>query len=139
MTETDETLTRLDAAGGLPEVLAVAWDAFSVLQAGCRDGLGRSAELFAAFAFAAAAAAEGRLLLDSAPSLPAGQGAVTGAVPAVDADPGRLADDLAGLARALGARLGAAARDAGDGGDRDACGEAAVKAARVGELLARDG
>ena len=138
MTEIDETLIRLDAAGGLPEVLAVAWDAFSVLEAGCRDGLGRSAELFAAFAFAAAVAAEGRLLIDSAPSLPAGQGAVTGAVPAVDADPDRVADDLAGLARALGARL-LAARDAGDGGDRDACGDAAVKAARVGELLARDG
>jgi len=139
MTDIDKTLTRLDAAAGVSELLAAAWDAFSVLLAGCRDGEQRSAELSAAFAFAAAAAAEGRLLVDSAPSLPAGHGEVTSGVVCVNADPDMAADDLAGLALALGARMSVAAREAGDGGDREACGQAAAAAARIRELLARDG
>jgi hypothetical protein len=106
-------------AADLAELLGAAWDAFSVLLAGCQDAEDRSAELFAAFAFAAAAAVQGRLIIDSAPSLPAGLRVVTSGVAAVNADPEQIADDLAGLAEALSVRLSAAARAAGDGGDRD--------------------
>jgi len=138
MTDIDTLLTRLESAGELGELLAVAWEAFGLLLAGCRDGERRSAELSAAFAFAAAVAAEGRLVIDSAPSL-TGPGARASDEGCVIADPETAADDLAGLARSLGVRLSSAARDARGDGDREACGEAAAKAARIGELLARDG
>jgi hypothetical protein len=46
---------------------------------------------------------------------------------------------LARLADTLAARLSAAARHAGDAGDRDACERAGAEAARVRGLLARDG
>jgi hypothetical protein len=138
MTDIDKTLTRLDIAAGLGELLAAAWDGFGVLLAGCRDGERRSAELSAAFAFAAVAAAEGRLILESAPSLPAGGDAATGTLVCVNADPDIAADNLSGLAQALGTCLSAAAGKARLAGDRQACAQAAAAAARAGELLARD-
>jgi hypothetical protein len=139
MPEIENTQARLEAASDLPGLLAVAWDAFSLLLAACQDSEDRSAELFAAFAFAAAAAAEGRLVIAGAPSLPAelGQGASGGVSGEPDLD--KLADALAGLADRLGERLSSAARESADPGDRDACEDAAAQAARVCEILAPDG
>lgn len=138
MPEIDSTRARLEAAGDLSELLGVAWDTFSVLLAACQDCEDRSAELFAAFAFAAAAAAEGRLIIASAPSLSVGPGERPSHDASGEPDLEEFADSLAGLARRLGERLSLAAREARDPGDRDACELAAAEAARVGEVLARD-
>ena len=63
MQEIENIRARLEASplatDALPEKLAVALGAFGVLLACCRDSEKRSVELFAAFAFAAAAAAVG--------------------------------------------------------------------------------
>jgi hypothetical protein len=140
MPEIDNTQARLEAASDLPALLTAAWDAFSVLLAACQDGQDRSAELFAAFAFAAAAAAQGRLIIAGAPSLPAdldlSEG--TSSRAAGEPDPGKLADLLASLAGRLAGRLSSAAREAADPGDRDACQDAADQAARVCEILEPD-
>jgi len=128
---------RVDAAGGLPGLLEAAWDGFGLLVSACRGCEERAGGLFAAFAFAAAAAAQGRLALASAPSLAAGYRGETGSARPVNADLDEVADSLAGLAGLLAARLGAAAGQASDRGDRDACAQAAAEAAQVGGLLAR--
>lgn len=138
MPEIDNTRARLEAASDLPELLAVAWDAFSLLLAACQDGEERSAELFAAFAFAAAAAAEGRLALASAPSLLPAPGHRASSAASGDPDPDKLADGLASLADRLGERLSSAARESADPGDRDACEHGAAQAAQVCEILARE-
>jgi len=88
---------------------------------------------------AAAAAAQGRLVLASAPSLAAGYHGETGCEGSVTADLQDVADGLAGLAGVLAAGLSSAARQAADPGDRDACEQAGAEAARVCGLLARDG
>ena len=79
----------------------------------------------------------GRLVLASAPSLDAGSRGEAGCGGSVSADLEVAADGLAGLAGLLAARLSSAARQAGDPGDRDACGQAGAEAARVCGLLAR--
>ena len=132
---------RLDAAdeqdGRPARLLGAAWDAFSVLVTACRDGADRSAELFAAFSFASAAAARGRLVLWAAPSLPRTCGWGTGDEGGIGQDLEELADALAGLAEILTARLSEAAVRAVDAGDRGACADAAQEAAQVQGLLAR--
>jgi hypothetical protein len=138
MPEIENTQARLEAASDLPGLLAVAWDAFSLLLAACQDSEDQSAELFAAFAFAAAAAAEGRLVIAGAPSLPPDAGQTASSGVSGEPDPDKLADALAGLAERLGERLLSAAREAADPSDRDACQDAAAQAARVCEILAPD-
>jgi hypothetical protein len=139
MPELENTQARLEAASDLPGLLAVAWDAFSLLLAACQDSEGRSAELLAAFAFAAAAAAEGRLIIAGAPSLPAALGEEANGAVGDEPDLDKLADALASLAGMLGERLSTAGRESTDPGDRDACERAAAQAARVREILAPDG
>lgn len=136
VTGIDASRARLAAAVGLREVLDAAWETFSLLLAACRDGELRSAELFAAFAFAASAAAEGRLVLDSAPMLPGGGRAAVGADQCVKLDLDHMAEDLASLAEALSERLRACAGGASDDSDRETCALAAAKAARISGLLA---
>lgn len=138
MTGASEIAARLESAE-LAELLVAAWDGFSFLMTRCQESASRSPDLFAPFAFAAAAAAEGRLLIDSAPSLPAGYGQAAPEVTTCAIDPDEAADELAGLARTLGARLSRAARQAPDPGDREACAEAAASAAYICELLERNG
>jgi hypothetical protein len=138
MQEIDRMRRRLEVAGDLTDLLEASWDAFGLLMAGCRDCQDRSAELFAAFAFAAAAANAGLRAVAAAPSLPAGLGDGTGADSCVLADPEMAADGLASLAQALRGQLVSAAERARDPGDRQACQEAAEQAAQVCGLLARD-
>jgi hypothetical protein len=130
---------RMEAARGLADLLAAAWDAFTMLLAACEAGEEQSAELSAAFAFAAAAAAQGRLALAAAPSLPpaGADGASLG--PFVHDDPGGTADVLAELAVSLREALANAGLTADDAGDRAACADAAAGAAQVFELLAPGG
>jgi hypothetical protein len=138
MQDVDGMRARVEAAGELGGLLAAAWDGFGLLASACRGCEERAGGLFAAFAFAAAAAAEGQLILASAPSLDTGSRGEAGCEGSVTADLEDVADGLAGLAGLLAARLSSAARRAGDPGDRDACEQAAAAAARVRELLARD-
>jgi hypothetical protein len=130
---------RVEAAGELGGLLEAAWDGFSLLLSACRGCEERAGGLFAAFAFASAAAAQGRLILASAPSLAAGYRGEASCEGSVNADLEEVADGLAGLAGLLAARLSSAARQAADPGDREACWEAGAEAARVRGLLARDG
>lgn len=141
MQEIENIRARLEATplatAALPERLAAALDAFGVLLACSRDSEKRSVELFAAFAFAAAAAAEGRHILLTAPSLPSAHGLATSHTACVQADLDAIADKLADLAVALSTHLSSAARGAQDPGDHAACSDAAREAAQVHELLAR--
>jgi hypothetical protein len=138
MPESDTVLARLKAARELPELLDAASDAFSLLLASCRDCETQTAEMFAAFAYAAAAAEEGRSAIRSAASLPAGPATQTSYAPGVKADLEKAADDLGDLAQVLGHRLSSAARQARDPGDQVACTNAAAQAARIHQLLARN-
>ncbi len=138
MAEIDRMRARLETAGELTELLSAAWEAFSLLLAACCDCEERAAELFAAFAFASAAAAQGRLLIASAPSLPAGPGNPASYGGCAGADLEKTADGLAGLAGVLAARLSAEARPAHGLGDRAACQDAAAQATQIYELLALD-
>jgi hypothetical protein len=138
MQDIDGMRERVEAAGDLAGLLEAAWDGFGLLVAVCWECEERAGGLFAAFAFASAAAAEGRLILASAPSLTAGYCGQTDHGGSVTADLEDVADGLAGLAGLLAARLSSAASQATDPGDRDACGQAGAEAARVRGLLARD-
>ena len=138
MPEIDRMRARLETGGELTDVLSAAWGAFSLLLAACCDCEERAAELSAAFAFASAAAAQGRLVLASAPSLPADLGDPASDSGCAEADLEKTADGLAGLAGVLATRLSAAARLARGAGDQAACQEAAAQAAQIHELLARD-
>jgi hypothetical protein len=94
--------------------------------------------LSAAFAFAPAAAAQGRLVIASAPSLPADLGDPASDRGCAEADLEKAADGLAGLAGTLVTRMLAAACLARGACDQAACQEAAAQAAQIRELLARD-
>jgi hypothetical protein len=137
MHEIDTMRARVQAADALAGTLAAAHEAFELLLVMCEQCEGRRDELFAAFAFASAAAAEGRNIIAAAPSLAPGPGARTAHGFPAAADPEKIADALADLARELGARLSATARRADDG-DQDACRDAAREADQIHDLLARD-
>jgi hypothetical protein len=126
------------SAEDLPDVLDAAWEAFNLAHAVCLQCEERSPASFAAFAFAATAAAQGRQQIMTAPSLPPASGTVTYDAAAVPADLDQTADELASLARALTARLSLAASRSDDPGDQAACADAASKANQIYELLARD-
>ena len=138
MPEIDRMRARLEAGGELTDVLSAAWGAFSLLLAACCDCEERAAELSAAFAFASAAAVQGRLALASAPSLPADLGNRASDSGCAEADLEKTADALAGLAGVLVTRMSAAAGLARGAGDQAACQEAVAQAAQIYELLARD-
>jgi hypothetical protein len=94
--------------------------------------------MFAAFMFAGAYAAEGREAVGIAPSMPAGSGPPAGPGQPGAEDVYEVADDLAGLAAALGVQLAAMDNQAGNLGDRQACRHAAGLAGRIRDLLAPD-
>ena len=141
MQEIEDIQGRLDvapsAANTPADTLVVALDAFGLLLDCCSYGQDQSVGLFPAFAFAAMAAAEGRDVVLTAPSLPA-QGLVASGERCVRGDVEVIADGLAGVAGALSAHLSAAARHARDPGDRAACQDAAAQARRIHALLTRD-
>lgn len=138
MRQIARTRQRLEQADGLAEVLDASWAAFDLIVAVCEQCQPGSRDLFPAFAFAAAAAAESRTILASAPSLPPGP------VPAArcdedEPDMDAAADGLAGLAEALHGRLSQASAQADQEPDAVACAQAAYQAAHVHKLLALEG
>ena len=141
MQEIEDIRRRLDAAAQLADTptnaLVVALDAFGVMLECCSFGQDQSVELFPAFAFAAMAAADGRHVVLTAPSLP-DQGLVTSRERFVNGDVEGIADALAGLAGVLSAYLSAAARHARDPGDRAAFEDAAAQGRQVHALLTQD-
>jgi hypothetical protein len=142
MREIESLRERLETAApspaGLAGTLEVAWEAFDLLLATCRACEDQSDELFAAFSFASAAAAQGRQLVWGAPSLAlASVGGSRRAVSVVD-DLEEIADALAGLAQVLGGRLSLATRGAHDPADQGACADAAREAGQIYQLLKRD-
>lgn len=135
MRQIQDVHARVRAARGTADMLSAAWDAFTLLLDTCDAGADSSPRLFAGFAFAAAAASRGRLMLESAPSLPPPAGNQASHAVAVKHDLDQAAAGLAGLAVALGQRLGEAAAAVADAGDRAACLDAAAEAVQVAELL----
>jgi hypothetical protein len=135
MSVIDVMQERLGAAGNLADTLAAAWDAFGFVQAAADGCAGQAPELFAAFLFAAAAAAEGRDTVGFAPSMPAEPGGPAGQV-ASGRGVDEIADELAGLAAVLDRRLQAAATWADNRADCQACKQAAGQARIIGDLLA---
>jgi hypothetical protein len=129
--------TRVETASGLSEALAAGWGAFELLLAVLPQCEERRDEWFAAFAFASAAAAEGRDILASAPSFARDPGPLISVPVRGGADLGHIADELARLGQALSAQLSAAAFSVGDASDQAACRDAAHEAAQVHHLLAR--
>jgi len=135
--EIDAIAGRVEAAAGVPGLLAAAWEALEFLRAaagGCAEDPDREPGLFAAFMFAAAAAAEARDAAGLAPSMPAGGLAPAGRPDAGEAA-GPLAERLAGLATLLAVRLAAAAGQADGPGDREALRLAAAGAGQAARLL----
>jgi hypothetical protein len=129
---------RLEEARGPAATMTAGWGAFHLVVVVCRQAGHGSRELFAPFAFAAEAAAQGRAILSSAVPGPADAVDETFAGETGAAGLGRLADALADLAGVLGERLASAAAEAADPADRAACAEAAAQAAAVRGLLAGD-
>lgn len=144
MSRTAESQARLQAARGVPEILAAAYDAFEQLLLTIREHEHRAEGLFAAFLMAAASAADGRDALTFAPSLPTplprpGDTARATGNPALPPDIDEVADELADLSQVLVLGLGVAASQAPDPADRAAITEAAQSARSIRSLLARPG
>ena len=126
---------RLDKADGVAAALSAGWDTFDLIQQiadGCAAD--RDSGLFAAFLLAAGAAGQGRDAVGFAPSIPADSDPVDTRADE-GTDPATTAADLAALAIVLRTRLEAAAAQAGNLGDLQACRDAARAAARVREYL----
>ena len=141
--EMDVIRARLTAvpasAESLAGVLDAALDGFEALLAGCRASEDRSVESFAAFAFAAAAAAAGRQILLTAPSLPPTRGKASSQSACVQSDLDSVGDMFADLAGVISSQLSLAAGCAQSSSDQAACVDAAREAARIRELLDRSG
>lgn len=138
MGDVERVLESLTAAVGLSAVLAASWDAFDVLAAGCQHGERASGagDMFAPYAFAATAAAEGRAAITTALSLPPGYPVATSEADFFETHQEDLAVTLAGLARELHDRLAAVAAEAVAQADRTACADGAFQATLVQGLLA---
>ena len=139
MTPTDGIEAHLRMAAGLPQTLAVGFDAFEVIRMTARDWQDRAPGLFAAFMTAADAAVDGREALTIAPSLPPADVARPRSVVTAGIDSGQAASALAALASVLQDRLTAAAGRAHLPGDRAACQDAAAAAGRICQLMGRGG
>jgi hypothetical protein len=142
MTDIAVVRRRVEDAGSLAAVLDAAYDAFEETMAAIRGYEDRAGSSFAAIAFAAAAAADGRDAVASAPSLPrpplrdtkAGTGPADVA-PEIE----ELGAALAALARMLGARLAEVSVVAPLAEDRAACRTAARQAREICRLLSWGG
>jgi hypothetical protein len=136
--EIDALRVRLQVVDGVADTFAVGWDTFELVQGMADDYADRTPDMFAAFMFAAASAAEGRDAVGFAPSMPTTPGIAVAHAGSDGGDALEIADKVAGLVSALGARLQAVAGQAEDPGDRRACEHAAGEAARICALLAPD-
>jgi hypothetical protein len=124
-------------ADGVRGVLSAGWDVFEFVTAVATAHAGLSADMYPAFTFARGAAVSGRNAIAFAPSMPATYAPPAGIPAAVTGDVYEVADSVAALASALGARLREAAGLAADARDRAACADAACDAERISRLLAK--
>ena len=137
MNQIDQVQQHLHAADGVPAVLSASWEAFELVQAvavACAD---QATDMYPAFTFARDSAASGRNAIAFAPSMPAGYAEPPAVTAPITGDVYEVADAVAGLASALGARLREAARLAADADDRTACEDAALDAEQISALLAK--
>jgi hypothetical protein len=135
--ETKVIHRRLTDADGLPAVLATGWDIFALIATIASATADRSPDMYPAFTFARGAAVSGRNAIAFAPSLSPISGRAGHELPKPADDVYEIADDLAGLASALGMRLRQSAQLAADAADRSACENAAREAERITWLLAQ--
>jgi len=134
----EQVQQHLHAADGVPAVLSASWEAFELVQvvaAACAD---QAADMYPGFTFARGSAASGRNAIAFAPSMPAGYAEQLAVTAPVTGDVYEVADAIAGLASALGARLREAALLAADANDRTACEDAALDAEQISAMLAKD-
>lgn len=131
---------QLGKPAGLPALLDAAYRAFAEILSAAERCDDEAGTVVAAFAFAAAAAADGRDAIASAPSLPRPPLQVLGSDGRLD-DRGSAVEmliaDLAELSRVLAARLSDAARAAA-GEDAAACRIAASYARQIAALTTRN-
>lgn len=138
MQEISRIMNRLRDAAGLPDTLAVSFDAFEAIRQLARDCENRVPAMFAAFMTTADAAVDGREAITIAPGLPPpvrADGAVS--VAAVSASVEEIAGALAALGALLRDRLSHAATITTTAGDRTACQDAELAAGRICQLMAR--
>jgi len=126
----DQPQALLAAAADLPSLLAAAYEAFEYVLAELRAGEDAAGSLLPAFVMAAAAAADGRDAIITAPSLPRASGPPL--PPPAGGPPHDIADHAAAIGLLLEARLAAAAGTA----DQHPAGRAAGCARRIHQLLA---
>lgn len=131
---------RLQAAATVADTLAAGFDAFEIIRLLARDCEDIVPGLLAAFMTAADAAVDGREAITAAPALPRpGRSEAGAGVPGASPH----ADETAGALAALGAllrdSLARAATLAAGPEDHAACTDAAQAAARICQLMARDG
>lgn len=125
-----------ETSGELQEMIAAACDGFTLILQLLERCEARRDDLFAAYAFAAGAAAEGRNILACAFSLPV---AAPVAIECDGASTAAIACFVALLADVLSGLLGTACADCLPGAHRIACTEAADRAMQVCQLLSGGG
>jgi hypothetical protein len=129
---------RLREVSGVPDTLAVSFDAFEMIRLLARQFRDQVPELFAAFMTTADAAVDGREAVTAAASLPppgAGTAEPNGPATAVGLD--EVIGVMSVLGTLLADRLTHAAVLATVPDDRAACEEAAAAARRICQLTAR--
>ena len=118
-------------------MLSAGWDAFEFVRSVATACIDQASDMYPAFTFASGAAVSGRNAIAFAPSMPTGYAERSALTTLVTGDVYEVADAVAELASALGARLREAAGLAADVGDRSACEDAALDAEQISTLLAR--
>jgi hypothetical protein len=125
---------RLQHDTDLPTTLATSFDAFEAIRRLARRCQNLDPDLFAAFMSTAAAAADGRDAITTAPSLPPGPAAQP-EMTTLPADPAPAADAIAALAIILATQLDGAADQSTTPGDRAACEDAGNAARQIRQLM----
>jgi len=120
-------------AEDLPALLSAAYRGFECALQALRGAEDHAGPLLPAFVLAAAAAADGRDAVAAARSFPGPGAPLTGNM--ISPAAAEVADQVAGLSRALVTRL----HDAAAAGGGPACAAAAGRAGRMHELLAPPG
>ena len=137
MNQIEQVQQDLHAADGVPAVLSASWEAFELVQAVAAACADQAADMYPAFTFARGSAATGRNAIAFAPSMPAGYAEPPAVTAPAAGDVYEVADAVARLASALGARLREAAGLAADAGDQAACEDAALEAEQISALLTK--
>lgn len=137
MDQIEQVQQHLHAADGVPAVLSASWEAFELVQAVAAACADQAADMYPVFTFARGSAVSGRNAIAFAPSMPAGYAEPPAVTAPVTDDVYEVADAVAGLASALGARLRETAGLAADADDRTACEDAALDAEQISAMLAK--